>query len=195
MRSRRLQCQAPRLQAQGRLRSVLLRLSGKGRWRMRRCQHLRAGDGGTDRGRGHRQVRGGGGATAGRGCAGSLGGEARLAKVREDIRDLTSAWRAGGISARYFALLPELESDEHRLPEIGRHGSHGRRSPFPDRRTYARSGPATSGRRGGRSSRMRLPPSWSARRTAGLVGIRSGWSRSGARSSRQDRAGAAPLAL
>lgn len=47
---------------------------------------------------------------------GTWDGEPRLTKVRDDIRDLTAAWRAGSISgARYFALLPELEADERGL--------------------------------------------------------------------------------
>jgi site-specific DNA recombinase len=43
-------------------------------------------------------------------------GESRLSKVRQDIRDLTDAWRAESISGgRYFALLSELESEERQL--------------------------------------------------------------------------------
>lgn len=43
-------------------------------------------------------------------------GDERLTRVRDDIRDLTGAWRAGSISgARYFALLPELEAEERQL--------------------------------------------------------------------------------
>jgi DNA invertase Pin-like site-specific DNA recombinase len=45
-------------------------------------------------------------------------GEPQLTKVRDDLRDMTSAWRSGGISGgRYFALLPELEADERRLSD------------------------------------------------------------------------------
>jgi hypothetical protein len=40
-------------------------------------------------------------------------GEDRLNRVRNDLREMTAAWRAGNISAaRYFALLPELETEE-----------------------------------------------------------------------------------
>jgi DNA invertase Pin-like site-specific DNA recombinase len=42
--------------------------------------------------------------------------EAELTRVREDIAELTAAWRGHQISsARYFALLPELERDERSL--------------------------------------------------------------------------------
>jgi DNA invertase Pin-like site-specific DNA recombinase len=43
-------------------------------------------------------------------------GQTRLDKVRDDLREMTAAWRAGSISAaRYFALLPDLETEERRL--------------------------------------------------------------------------------
>jgi site-specific DNA recombinase len=42
--------------------------------------------------------------------------ESELAQIRQDIADLTAAWRERRISAaRYFGLLPELEEDERRL--------------------------------------------------------------------------------
>jgi site-specific DNA recombinase len=44
--------------------------------------------------------------------------EAELAQIRQDIADLTAAWRArpqGISSSRYFAMLPELEREERAL--------------------------------------------------------------------------------
>jgi site-specific DNA recombinase len=52
--------------------------------------------------------------------------EAELAEVSADIAELTAAWRASPkriSSARYFALLPELEATERRLlAERGKYG-------------------------------------------------------------------------
>jgi site-specific DNA recombinase len=53
------------------------------------------------------------------------GGELELADVSQDIQVLTAAWKAHPkqiSSARYFAMLPELEAKERRLTiERGRH--------------------------------------------------------------------------